>query len=76
MDQLGHLDNQFDILIDHDSETGLYVVEVLDLPSVYSQGASREEAMENIREAIRLHLSTEVEPPHRGHRELARIDVA
>ena len=76
MEQRVRADQQFDILIDHDPEAGLYVVEVLDLPSVYSQGRTREEAMENIREAIRLHLETEGEPPHRGRRELERIDIA
>lgn len=37
-------------------ETGGYVVEVPSLPGCYSQGESVEEALENIREAIDLHI--------------------
>ena len=37
-------------------ESGLWVAEVPSLPGCASQGATREEAVENIREAIGLHL--------------------
>lgn len=37
-------------------ETGGYVVEVPSLPGCYSQGETVEEALENIREAIELHI--------------------
>jgi predicted RNase H-like HicB family nuclease len=37
-------------------ETGGYVVEVPSLPGCYSQGETVDEALENIREAIELHI--------------------
>lgn len=37
-------------------ESGLYVVECPSLPGCVSQGHSREEAVENIKEAIELYI--------------------
>lgn len=37
---------------------GGYIVEVPSLPGCYSQGETMEEAMENIREAIALHIES------------------
>lgn len=37
-------------------ETGGYVVEVPSLPGCYSQGETEAEALENIKEAIALHI--------------------
>lgn len=37
-------------------ESGGYVVEVPSLPGCYSQGDSEKEALENIKEAIALHI--------------------
>lgn len=37
-------------------ESGLWVAEVPSLPGCASQGSTREEAIQNIREAIGLHL--------------------
>ena len=37
-------------------ETGGFVVEVPSLPGCYSQGETVEEALENIKEAIELHI--------------------
>jgi predicted RNase H-like HicB family nuclease len=37
-------------------ESGLWVVEVPSLPGCVSQGTTREEAVQNIREAIAIHL--------------------
>ncbi len=37
-------------------EDGYYVAEVLSLPGCISQGATRKEALENITEAIALHI--------------------
>jgi predicted RNase H-like HicB family nuclease len=65
----------FDVLVDKDEDAGLFVVEVLDLPDVYSQGKTLDEALRNIQEAIQLHLAREGEPPRRGHRQLHRIQV-
>lgn len=40
----------------HPDETGGYWVEVPSLPGCFSQGDTKEEALENIREAIALHI--------------------
>ncbi|MEQ1933502.1 MAG: type II toxin-antitoxin system HicB family antitoxin [Fimbriimonadaceae bacterium] len=39
-------------------ESGLWVAEVPSLPGCVSQGATFEEAVENVREAIDLHIET------------------
>lgn len=49
---------QYDILITHDDESGLYLAEVPDLPGCYSQGETEEQAVANAREAIALHVQT------------------
>ena len=38
-------------------EDGFWVADCLSLPGCVSQGATRQEAIENIREAIRLYIS-------------------
>jgi predicted RNase H-like HicB family nuclease len=40
----------------HDAEEGGYWVEVPALPGCYSQGETRDETLENVREAIELFL--------------------
>ena len=40
----------------HPAEEGGYWVEVPSLPGCFSQGDTREEALENIKEAIALHI--------------------
>lgn len=42
----------------YQGESGLWVAEVPSLPGCVSQGATKEEAVTNIREAIPLHLET------------------
>ncbi len=46
---------EFTVII-HSAEEGGFWVEVPTLPGCFSQGETFEEAMENIREAIELHL--------------------
>jgi predicted RNase H-like HicB family nuclease len=46
-------------------ETGGYIVEVPSLPGCYSQGETVDEALENIREAIELHIEAMVEAGER-----------
>ncbi len=48
---------QFKIAISQD-EDGIYIVECLNLPGCISQGKTREEALENIRDAIRGYLES------------------
>jgi predicted RNase H-like HicB family nuclease len=50
----------FYVTIDRD-EDGVWVVECPAIPGCVSQGASKEEALENIRQAIRLCLEVRAE---------------
>jgi predicted RNase H-like HicB family nuclease len=51
---------KFNVTIDRD-EDGVWVVECPAIPGCVSQGATREEALENIQEAIRLCLEVRAE---------------
>ena len=46
---------KFDVVIGRDEE-GFYQVEVKEFPEIISFGKSREEALENAKEAIACHL--------------------
>lgn len=48
---------KYRVLIEQD-EDGVYVAEVPSLPGCISQGQTREEAVENIREAIAAYLES------------------
>ncbi len=48
---------KYRVLIEQD-EDGVYIVEVPTLPGCISQGETREEAVENIREAIAAYLES------------------
>jgi predicted RNase H-like HicB family nuclease len=48
---------KYRVLIEQD-EDGVFVAEVPSLPGCLSQGETREEAVENIREAIALYLES------------------
>ena len=51
---------KFQVTIDRD-EDGVWVVECPSIPGCVSQGATREEALENIGDAIRLCLEVRAE---------------
>jgi predicted RNase H-like HicB family nuclease len=51
---------KFTVTIDRD-EDGVWVVECPSIPGCVSQGATREEALENIKDAIRLCLEVRAE---------------
>lgn len=48
---------KYRVLIEQD-EDGMYVAEVPSLPGCISQGQTREEAVENVREAITAYLES------------------
>ena len=48
---------KYRVLIEQD-EDGVYVAEVPSLPGCISQGATREQALENIKEAIAVYLES------------------
>jgi predicted RNase H-like HicB family nuclease len=47
--------NRYRVYVEKDTETGLYAVRCLEI-SVFSQGKDEKEALDNIKEAIRLHI--------------------
>jgi predicted RNase H-like HicB family nuclease len=56
----GRLDLTFNVTIDRD-EDGVWIVECPAVPGCVSQGATKEEALENIKEAIALCLEVRAE---------------
>ncbi len=59
-------------------EDGYFVVEVPSLPGCISQGKTREEALENIQEAIELYVETLIEdgePVPEDHYEMVQLEV-
>lgn len=47
----------YTILIHRDAHSGMYLMDVPDLPGVVTEGASEAEALANASEAIRSHLA-------------------
>lgn len=47
----------YTILIHRDADSGMYLVDVPDLPGVVTEGATEAEAIANASEAIRSHLA-------------------
>lgn len=46
------------VVLEKDDDTGMFTVTVPSLPGCISQGETKEEALENIKEAIELHVSS------------------
>ena len=66
---------QFTVILDRD-EDGVWVVECPSIPGCVSQGRTREEALANIREAIRLCLEVRADRGLPLTIETRRLDVA
>lgn len=64
---------EFTAVLEQDPDGG-WVVEIPGIPGCYSQGDTRDEALANIREVLRL-LREEQELPSPVHIELARLAV-
>ncbi len=58
-----------------EGEDGWYVVEVPSLPGCISQGKTIQEALENIKEAIELHLEPDEDFITVGSGQLAEVTV-
>jgi len=54
---MAHEPRQFDVVLER-AEEGGFVVSVPDLPGVWTQGDTRDEALANVREAIVGYLET------------------
>lgn len=66
---------KFNITIERD-EDGAWVVECPSIPGCFSQGNTREEAVENIREAIQLCLQVRAEQGLPLTVETRQVEVA
>ena len=65
----------FDVTIDRD-EDGIWVVECPSIPGCVSQGAIKEEALENVKDAIRLCLQVRAEKGYPLTIETRQVEVA
>lgn len=66
---------KFNVTIDRD-EDGVWIVECPSIPGCVSQGASKEEALENIKEAIALCLEVRAEQGLPLTIETRQVEVA
>jgi predicted RNase H-like HicB family nuclease len=66
---------KFNVTIDRD-EDGVWVVECPSIPGCVSQGATKEEALENIKEAIALCLEVRAEKGLPLTIETRQVEVA
>ncbi len=71
----------YTIVLHPDPESGGYGVEVPALPGCFTQGATRQEAIERAKEAIAAHIGGlradgEPIPQEREHPDLATVEVA
>ncbi len=66
---------KFNVTIDQD-EDGVWIVECPSIPGCVSQGETREEALENVKEAIALCLEVRAEKGLPLTIETAEIEVA
>ena len=65
----------FKVTLDRD-EDGMWVVECPAIPGCVSQGKTRDEAIDNIREAIQLRLEVRAEQGLPLTRETREVEVA
>jgi len=65
---------QFTVKLE-ESEEGGYTAQCLELPAAISEGDTKEEALENIKEAIQLVLEVSQEQA-RSYTEVFRVEVA
>jgi predicted RNase H-like HicB family nuclease len=68
---------KFKVILEED-EDGWFVVTVPSLPGCISQGKTKEEALENIKEAIELHLTSLAEEgiPLKPSKKISETTVA
>jgi predicted RNase H-like HicB family nuclease len=65
----------FNVTLDRD-EDGVWIVECPSIPGCVSQGGTREEALENIKDAIRLCLQVRAEKGYPLTIETRQVEVA
>lgn len=65
---------QFTVKLEESDEGG-YTVQCLELPAAISEGETKEEALENIKEAIKLVLEV-MQEQARSYTEVFKVEVA
>ncbi|MDX6269559.1 MAG: hypothetical protein QOD28_782 [Acidobacteriota bacterium] len=65
----------FNVTLDRD-EDGVWIVECPSIPGCVSQGATKEEAVENVKDAIRLCLQVRAEKGYPLTIETRQVEVA
>ncbi|HEX8129430.1 MAG TPA: type II toxin-antitoxin system HicB family antitoxin [Pyrinomonadaceae bacterium] len=65
----------FNVTIDRD-EDGVWIVECSSIPGCVSQGATKEEALENVKDAIRQCLQVRAEKGYPLTIETRQVEVA
>lgn len=65
----------FNVTIDRD-EDGMWIVECPSIPGCVSQGATKDEALENIKDAIQLCLQVRAEKGYPLTVETRQVEVA
>ncbi|MGC2235472.1 MAG: type II toxin-antitoxin system HicB family antitoxin [Pyrinomonadaceae bacterium] len=65
----------FDVSLEVD-EDGVWIVECPSIPGCVSQGNTKDEALENIKEAIQLCLEVNVEGGHTPVFEIRQVEFA
>lgn len=66
---------QMTIVYDDPDEEGWIVARVLEVPGALSQGRSREEARENVIDALRLMLAPDEDKPRRERSESLELTL-
>ena len=54
---------KWDVVLERNPETGVWIAEVVGVPGCYTQGATKAEALRNLREAFELVRATHGLPP-------------
>ena len=80
MKSIIYLRMEFKVVVEQD-EDGFYVVTVPSLPGCISQGKTEKEALENVKEAIELHVSSLAEDglpitPQKSKEKVKEVTVA
>jgi predicted RNase H-like HicB family nuclease len=65
---------EFDVVLEQ-GETGVWIADVPSLPGCHTQGETREEALENVKDAIKLYLEVEGEVPPQHPVSIERVNV-
>ena len=66
----------YNVVLTKDSETGWFVAEVPSLPGCVSQGKTKKQALENIKDAIKGYLeSVKKHPEEKIYKKFVRIET-